>query len=91
MIDVVHPMSNLSGLDPATVHEIWAQVKANHARLNACPDHHFERTPESTEFKAHYRCRNCEGEIDAITHRWYTVGRSHGTNAALARPVKLLA
>lgn len=85
MADGVQAMSDVSGLSTDTVHEIWAKVKANHACLDACPNHHFERLPGTDGLRARYRCRNCTGEIDGHAHHWYALGRLHGAASALAR------
>ena len=59
---------------------IWEEVKANHARLDACEGPH--------DFKPHprpgrpalpdHKCTKCGGVIDIIALSWYTRGLAHG-------------
>lgn len=58
---------------------IWAKVKANHARLDACPGPHaFEDVTLTRTLNKHYRCTLCGGEVDAVAKRWYEHGLKHG-------------
>lgn len=61
-----------------------AQVQANHAKLEACDWHEFERIPrpDDNELQARlsgrYRCKHCGGEVDANAYRWHEIGRRPG-------------
>lgn len=69
-------LGELSGLGRPAMVEIWEQVKANHAKLNACPWHEFEAVPMSEAgLKRRYRCIHCGGEIDQHAHHWHEQGR----------------
>lgn len=67
-------LGELSGLGRPAMVEIWEQVKANQAKLVACPWHEFEPVlPLAT--KPRYRCLHCGGEVDAIRYHWHEQGR----------------
>lgn len=67
-------MSDLSGMPRSEVLAIWGQVKANQAKLNACPYHEFDPIlPLAT--KPRYRCNHCGGEVDASAYHWHEQGR----------------
>lgn len=71
--DGVAVLSKVSGLPRAEVQELWQQVKANQARLDACPGPH--------RFDGHgrrdYRCSECGGTVSAIAYVWYVAGLEH--------------
>lgn len=56
---------------------LWAKVKANHARLDACkgPHQFVEITPRVAGPR--YRCTTCEGEVDFHAQLWYHKGYEH--------------
>lgn len=56
------------------------RVKANHARLEACPYHEFEAIAASEaglrlSRRPRYCCRHCGGEIDSTAYHWHEMGR----------------
>jgi hypothetical protein len=63
---------------------IWEEVKANFAKLDACPRHEFQPVPRYPDQPSHpmkdYVCRRCGGKIDAIAHSWYEKGYQHATD-----------
>lgn len=72
-------MSELSGMQRSEVLARWEQVKANQAKLDACPWHEFERygvdASSKTVLRQKYRCKHCLGEIDHIAYHWHEQGR----------------
>lgn len=78
MADSLDTLSAATGLTRSTMLELAAQVKANVARLNACPWHDFEPVSGSKVVfgqPAKYRCRQCAGEIDRHAFYWHEQGR----------------
>jgi hypothetical protein len=67
-------------ITPDDSRRIYEEVKANHAKLNACDRHDFEPVPKYPDKPSHplkdYVCRRCGGRIDAIAHNWYQRGLS---------------
>jgi hypothetical protein len=61
--------------------KIWEQVKANHAKLDACEGHEFSPVAKYPDRPDHalkdYVCTKCGGRIDAIAHHWYQMGMKH--------------
>lgn len=67
-------------MNRADVDEIFREVKANHAKLNACPGPH--------EFTIEYRkigpmvrdweCAKCHGHVENLYKMWYERGLAHG-------------
>ena len=68
-------MGELSGLGESEMKKIWASVKVNSAKLNACGHHLFQAIEPSEKYKKRYRCSACDGEIDAIAYHWHEQGR----------------
>ena len=58
-----------------TVKQLWEEVKANHARLDLCNYHEFERI--GTDMPTRFKCKYCQGEIDGINYNWYMKGMTH--------------
>lgn len=79
--DGVGAMAEISGLTRDVIIGIAAQVKANQVRLDGCPWHEFEVVPQDdgvtpqARLSDKYRCRHCQGEVDAIRYRWHQLGR----------------
>ncbi len=71
-------MSEITGLGRDEVLAIAEQVKANNAKLNACPWHEFEEEQTTEAHKQRYRCRHCGGTVDAVAYRWHERGRRPG-------------
>jgi hypothetical protein len=68
---------------PTDFNAIWAEAKANTARLNSCPGPH-EFTPVEGAVKmmgGKWACAHCHGIVDQIAHQWYQIGRQHGTRS----------
>lgn len=63
--------------DRATAQTILAEVRANHAKLNACLYHEFELIYgyKPTDFKRRYACVHCGGTIDGSAYYWHEQGR----------------
>lgn len=58
------------------VSQIWEEVKANHAKLDACPMHEFDAVPKPLHtLLKDYFCKHCGGKIDSIAHTWYQRGQ----------------
>lgn len=60
--------------------ELWAQVKANLARLRTCEGHRFP--PLTAEFRRKYRCEVCGGEAEVD----YVLAYCDGYRAAGKNP-----
>lgn len=76
--DGVGVMAEVTGLARDEIRAIAEQVKANHARLEGCPWHEFEVIPQpgiTARLSDRYRCRHCQGEVDAVAYRWHQKGR----------------
>lgn len=70
-------------------HRLLAEVKENHARLDACVAHRFSAL-EPGKLGSRYRCDVCGGEVDAHAAHWYRTGRLHGASSALDVVVDLV-
>lgn len=57
--------------------QIIANVRANHAKLQACPRHYFVDTGRR-RIGPLYECRNCGGEVNSEKVHWYELGLKHG-------------
>lgn len=74
-------MAEITGLPRDEIVAIAEQVKANSQRLRACPWHEFERIPrpddngQQARLGDRYRCRHCQGEVDASAYHWHQQGR----------------
>jgi tRNA(Ile2) C34 agmatinyltransferase TiaS len=77
MADSVDVISAAAGLSRATMLEIWDEVKANNAVLNACPRHEF-LSEDPGRIGAKWRCPNCGGRVNETQAHWYKLGRLHG-------------
>lgn len=58
--------------------QLLADVRANVARLNACPRHDFQPTGPTRPLMQRYACTACGGQIDSLAFHWYTRGLAHG-------------
>jgi hypothetical protein len=77
MADGIKALSDASGLSRESIHEIWEQVKLNHARLKGCAGPH-DFTPTTLKFGSKYTCGKCGGEVNASDRSWYETGLDHG-------------
>jgi hypothetical protein len=70
-------IKQLTGFTPADTESIFAQVKANSAKLNACDYHDFAEMPgqEAKKFGKRYVCTECGGEVDCHAYYWHKQGR----------------
>lgn len=50
------------------------EIKANAAKLNACPKHQFEAAPLPYKMGHKFTCRNCGGKMEAIGAMYYARG-----------------
>lgn len=66
-----------TGLSPATIAEVFAEVKANHARLDACPGPHTFTADDERLLKPTYTCGTCGGTYHGGLY-WYLRGLRHG-------------
>jgi len=74
--DSVDTLSNLTGIKRADMLSIFAEVKANQAKLNACRSHEFSAV-EPGKVNTKYLCANCGGTVDSHAYHWYRDGREH--------------
>ncbi len=64
-------------MNRADLDQIWADVKANRAILDACPLHDF--VPEEPgKFGSRHRCTRCGGTAESLHAFWYRRGIEHG-------------
>lgn len=71
----------VTGLGREAVMGIWEEVKANAAKLEACPGPHaFERIEGRPTPR--YACRLCSGEVTGTDKAWYERGLAHARSAA---------
>ena len=74
----IDDFSRITGLRKSTINEVWEEVKANHAKLDACDGPHvFEPIDAKKVVGRRYRCGLCKGEVDAINRSWYEKGLEH--------------
>lgn len=64
--------------------ELMQAVKANHAKLDACPGHDFVQTPDSRPLRSRFACSRCGGTVDGVAWLWYQRGVEHGKAQAAA-------
>lgn len=75
----IDEFSKITGLKKETINEVWEEVKANHAKLDACKGPHtFEPIDSTKKIGCRYRCALCGGEVDSINKSWYAKGLEHG-------------
>ena len=84
-------ITQVTGLSPKVQDEIFEQVKANRAKLDACAGPHAfllciprgsccpvaTPTPQQ-RFGAKWRCTKCGGDVDGVYKIWYELGLKHG-------------
>lgn len=71
-------MSAVTRLPQAEVQRLWDEVRANHAKLNACPRHDFEPATEALQRRR--ICRACGGWADSVAVSWYERGLRDGAS-----------
>lgn len=79
-IDGLEVMGEVTGLGREEMVKIHEEVKANHAKLNACPGPH-DFQPESdppTRRVNRFRCTKCGGTVSLSDYKWYQDGLKHG-------------
>lgn len=60
------------------VSEVWAEVHANNARLDACTGpHKFTCLEPEKRIGAKHRCELCGGILSSGHVRWYQLGLEH--------------
>ena len=64
-------------LDRGEMKKLWEEVKANHARLRACPGPH-DFGALAPLMLAKYTCSKCKGTITGNDRYWYDKGLEHG-------------
>jgi hypothetical protein len=80
MESALDTLSAVSGISKPEINAIWAAVRANHARLDACAGPHdfSEVTKRTGQVPREYRCSKCGGTIDSVNRNWYLDGLKHG-------------
>lgn len=73
-------LSSLTGLPTADLHDIWAEVQANGAKLEHCSKHDFHAV-EPGKLGTRYECKCCGGRTDVSSVRWYQRGLAHAQTA----------
>lgn len=72
----IDTLSRVSGIPKPEMLAIWEQVKANHAKLEACVGpHDFISLIDKPRY---YICTKCGGELESINVQWYRDGLDHG-------------
>lgn len=77
-INGVTAMAEMTGLSTDDIRAIAEQAKANQTKLDSCAYHEFSIAIECLGkpiIKARYRCKHCNGEVDAVRYRWHELGR----------------
>lgn len=78
-VDGADALGKLTGIGCEAMKDLWERVKANQAKLDACPRHEFEILSQDGKIVARtqdrYRCIHCGGEIDSHAHYWHEQGR----------------
>ena len=59
-------MSKISGAPKERVATIWEEVKANIARIDACPRHRFEGDRAAVKLGVRQVCLNCGGAMGIV-------------------------
>jgi hypothetical protein len=73
MTTVMDVLSKVSGIPQSEIKTIFAEVQANHKRLESCVGPH-DFIKDGKKFV----CLKCNGSIDFVAHSWYQKGLSHG-------------
>lgn len=61
---------------------LWAEVKANRDKIDACPKHRFDIGPPPYAIGCKFVCVNCGGRMDAVQAFRYCQGyKAAGGNA----------
>ena len=71
--------STLTAIPTNDLHGIWAEVKANQAKLEHCPRHEFHAV-DPGKLGTRYECKCCGGRTDVSSVRWYQKGLAHANN-----------
>jgi hypothetical protein len=81
MTTAIDALSKVSGLSKDTMKEIFAEVQANHKRLDSCiGPHEFNPIEDSSNaLTKKYLCTRCKGIVDFIAYSWYSKGLKHGS------------
>lgn len=75
MTSVNEALSRISGLSRERVDGIWADVKANHARLLSCKTHRFpDAVANPPKFGGKVKCERCEGVMSLTDASHYFDG-----------------
>lgn len=76
-MNALEKIEDVTGLKRGDINEIWEQVKANQALLNACPLHDFQPHEMRGSMVRKYKCTHCGGTADSLAVSWYKKGLSH--------------
>jgi hypothetical protein len=82
--DVLGAIGKSVGVDHKA---IMVDVRANLAKLNACPRHDFQGIQDTSlgtlgdgsKWFRDYRCTRCGGKVDSHGYHWYQRGVEHGS------------
>lgn len=76
---VADALSRVSGISRADMDGIWQEVKANHARLEACAGPHDFSVPHRTvgTLVRDWACSKCGGHVESTHRSWYETGLKH--------------
>ncbi|MFY9479159.1 MAG: hypothetical protein WAQ08_16055 [Aquabacterium sp.] len=78
-VDGLGVMADLTNRPRADMDALWAEVKANHAKLQACRRHDFVRPAGIVPINAKLTCRACDGWASPSDARWYDLGLAHAS------------
>lgn len=78
-------LSEVTGLKKPDMDKIFLEVKANKAKLEACPRHEFSIPIDRRTKKplsgpvmfCDWECKNCHGRVDVTAKAWYERGMKH--------------
>lgn len=77
--DGLEELGRVSGLGREEAAKIFEEVKANHARLDACAGpHDFVPHEHSGSLAVNWRCTKCQGILASVSKYWYEDGLKHG-------------
>lgn len=79
---VADTLSKVTGLKKKDIHDIFEEVKANHAILDRCDIHNFEPLiEEEGKIPRKYVCSKCKGWVSSSNAQWYIKGINHANNS----------
>lgn len=76
--DAAELLGQISGLGRSEVMRVWAEAKANSARLDECVGPHDFQCPDAAQLGAKFTCSKCGGVVSGRDADWYARGLRHG-------------